>query len=166
MLLVSFIGELVKLIVPTLFIFGGKNYSELGCIVIGAVTGAGFAVLEAMGYGLGALLFTGGGITDANHVLLVRVLVAPAVHIAWTALAADALWHLRGGTNHAVLRCVTTVLGVVLLHALWNNTTPLAWLMSGIVGVASLGWLAVRVRRAVHGSQSGLTSLVAALTLM
>jgi RsiW-degrading membrane proteinase PrsW (M82 family) len=146
---VGLIEEATKLIVPAWLIFGRNTYSEVDSIVIGATVGAGFAALESMGYGLIALLLTGGDITATTEVLLVRALMAPAAHIAWTALAADALWHVRQrASSHAMRRLAYTFSGVVLLHALWDSAAFAGGLWFIVLGIVSLGWLLVRIRRA------------------
>lgn len=60
---IGIIEELAKLVVPAFLIFRGHYQHEADGIVIGAAAGAGFAVLESMGYGLMALIFSGGSIS-------------------------------------------------------------------------------------------------------
>ena len=159
-LLVGLIEEVVKLAVPVLLIFDNKKRSEIDAIIIGAAAGAGFAALESMGYGLVSLLVTGGNVTETTTVLMVRALMAPAAHIAWTALAADALWRLRQNTPHAAGQFFAVLLGVVLLHAAWDSTTPLGGFMFVVVGLISLGWLAVRIRKATRPPNPDIANLL------
>lgn len=157
-LIIGLIEEIAKLAIPAFLILGGvgynrrrKNLPEIDAIVIGAAAGAGFAALESMGYGLVALLLSGGNINAATEVLLLRALTAPAAHIAWTALAADALWHLgQGLTSSNIRRFVLTFSGVVLLHTAWDSVTLVGGLQYIILGMISLGWLMKRIRRAAH----------------
>jgi RsiW-degrading membrane proteinase PrsW (M82 family) len=149
MILVGLIEEVAKLAVPALFIFSRKGLREVDAVIIGAASGAGFAALESMGYGLVVLLLSGGNITAATEVVLVRALMAPAAHIAWTALTADALWHLRQGVSaRTIRRFVFTFSAVVLLHAAWDSVSLAGGWWFILLGVLSLGWLLLRVRKA------------------
>lgn len=56
-------------------------------------SGAGFAVLETMGYAVVALVESRGQPAAVDGTLLLRGLLSPAAHIAWTGLTAAALWH-------------------------------------------------------------------------
>jgi RsiW-degrading membrane proteinase PrsW (M82 family) len=150
-LLIGLIEEVAKMAVPALLILGRQNRSEIDSIVIGAASGAGFAAFESMGYGLTALLATGGDVTAATQVLLLRALMAPAVHIAWTALTTDALWHLSQDVSPSTIRrFIFTFLGVIALHAAWDSVVQLSWLPYIILGVLGLGWLLLRIRRAAN----------------
>ena len=66
--------------------------------MIGVATAAGFAGLETMGYGFVALLQSRGNLAVLNEVLILRGLISPAGHLAWTGLVTAALWREeRGG---------------------------------------------------------------------
>jgi RsiW-degrading membrane proteinase PrsW (M82 family) len=148
--LIGLIEEAAKLIVPAFFILRRREHSEIDAIVIGAAAGAGFAAFESMGYGLVALFLSGGDINTTTQVLLLRGLTAPAAHIAWTAIVAAALWrtaHVPGG---AAGNFIYTVFGVVLLHALWDADTPFGMISFVVLGLISLGWLLIHVRKATH----------------
>jgi RsiW-degrading membrane proteinase PrsW (M82 family) len=114
-------------------------------------SGAGFAVLETMGYALVALLGSGGNLSLVNGLLLDRGLLSPAAHMAWTGLAAAALWraaieHWRG---RAVVRFAAVYLLVAALHAGWDSTGS-GWAHAGLA-VVSLGllvWTAYRLATA------------------
>jgi RsiW-degrading membrane proteinase PrsW (M82 family) len=145
---IGVIEEGAKLVIPAILIIRHRKHSELDSIVIGAAAGAGFAAFESMGYGLVALLVSGGNLTDTTQLLLLRGLMAPAAHIAWTALVADALWRfMHRAQSHAVRHFMTTFFGVVLLHAVWDSETPLGQAGYVILGLISLSWLLIRVRR-------------------
>jgi RsiW-degrading membrane proteinase PrsW (M82 family) len=148
---VGVIEEAAKLLVPALLIIIRKDRNELDSIVIGAAAGAGFAAFESMGYGLVALLLFGGDLTAAIQVLLLRGLMAPAAHIAWTALITDALWHVtHRARQHAIWYFLCVFLGVVILHVLWDSITPLGIWMFVILSLISLGLLLFQVRKAAQ----------------
>jgi RsiW-degrading membrane proteinase PrsW (M82 family) len=153
--MVGLIEEAAKLAIPAGLILIRKQYTELDGIVIGAASGAGFAALESMGYGLVALLVSGGSLTTAAQVLMFRGLMAPAAHIAWTAIAAGAVWHLVHRTHgHALRDFVLTFLGVASLHAAWDSVASGDQITFLVLSLVSLGWLLIRVRQA--GSQQSV----------
>jgi protease PrsW len=146
-LAIGVIEETAKLIVPAYFLIRSPYRHEFDGMIIGAASGAGFAALESMGYGLTALLLSRGNVTATGQVLLFRGITAPAAHIAWTGLAAGALWYAANRRNkHGSRRLIFTFVGVVLLHALWDSVISLVGYI--ILGLISLGWLIRRVHHA------------------
>src|SRR3954452_128099 len=94
-------------------------------MVLGAVVGAGFAAFESAGYALQALLDN----IHAKSVVAIleteafRAVLAPFGHITWTALIGGAVFaSSRGGRFHVTHRLVLTILGVVTLHTLWDQS--------------------------------------------
>jgi RsiW-degrading membrane proteinase PrsW (M82 family) len=141
---VGIIEELAKLIVPLYFLFRKPYRNEFDGIMIGAASGAGFAALESMGYGLVALLLSHGNITATVQLLLFRSLLAPAAHIAWTGLLGGALWHAKNHAGKGRFRMlIYTFIGVVLLHSLWDSVSFLLGYV--ILGLVSLLWLIRRI---------------------
>lgn len=150
---IGIIEELAKLLVPLYFLLRKPYKSEYDGIIIGAASGAGFAALESMGYGLVALLLSQGNVTATVKLLLFRSILAPAAHIAWTGLLAGALWHAKNHPGPGRYRLfVYTFICVVLLHALWDSVGFLFGYI--ILGTISLMWL---VRRIHHAEQNGAT---------
>src|SRR3954452_1299552 len=95
-------------------------------MVLGAVVGAGFAAYESAGYALQTLLDN----LDHRTVVAIleieafRALLAPFGHITWTALIGGALFaSSRGGRFHLSRALVLTVVGVIALHALWDQSS-------------------------------------------
>lgn len=154
-LMIGLIEESTKLVVPAIYIWKYRAYTELDSTVIGAASGAGFATLESMGYGLIALLLSGGNLNATVQTLLTRGLMAPAAHIAWTALASGAFWRLIHGRSTAAQFALTLV-GIIILHALWDSNTALGKYQFIVLGLCSLAWLLDRVHRATN---TGLASL-------
>jgi RsiW-degrading membrane proteinase PrsW (M82 family) len=149
---VGLVEEFAKLLVPAaaLLIFRRDRHRADG-LLLGVAAGAGFAVLETMGYALVALVGSGGNISLVNGLLLDRGLLSPAAHMAWTGLAATALWAaaIEHWRVRAVVRFLVVYLLVAALHAAWDSSTS-GWVHAGlaVVSLGSLVWTAHRLARA------------------
>ena len=147
-IVVGLIEEMAKLLVPTaMLLLFRRNRRPADGLLLGVAAGAGFAILETMGYALVALVGSGGNLSLVNGLLFDRGLLSPAAHMAWTGLAGAALW--SAATEHwrfrAVVRFVVVYLVVVVLHAGWDGTGG-GWAHAGLA-VASLGLLVGTVHR-------------------
>ena len=124
-------------------------------MVLGAVVGAGFAAFESAGYALQALL---DNLDDQTVIAILeieafRAVLAPFGHITWTALIGGALFaSSRGGRFHLSRGLVLTILGVVALHALWDQSTGWAVMLTKAL-VMDAGWDLAVAERAVLGHQ-------------
>ena len=110
-------------------------------MVLGVVVGAGFAAFESAGYALQAMLNSRGNrIVDIMELEAFRAMLAPFGHITWTALLGGALFaSSRGGRFHFTRRLGFTLLGVVTLHALWDQSY--GWAVTLTKGlVEDTGW--------------------------
>jgi len=141
-ILVGLIEEMAKLLVPVaILLLFRRNRRPADGLLLGVAAGAGFAILETMGYALVALVESGGNLSLVNGLLFDRGVLSPAAHMAWTGLAGAALW--RAATERwrfrAVARFVVVYLIVVALHAAWDSTGG-GWAHAGLA-VASLGLL-------------------------
>lgn len=146
---VGLIEETVKLIVPlALLLVSHRVRNPAAGIIIGVASGTGFAVLETMGYGFNALLQSR-SLAEVDGTLLLRALLAPAGHVAWTGLVCAALWHWRfgGRTSRGLLALIGAFVAAVALHALWDGSDVLA-IHIGVI-VVSVSALAVIIHR-VH----------------
>jgi RsiW-degrading membrane proteinase PrsW (M82 family) len=102
-------------------------------MVLGAVVGAGFAAFESAGYALQTLLDNLGHQTVIAIVEIeaFRAVLAPFGHITWTALIGGALFaSSRGGRFHVSRALVLTIVGVIALHALWDQSGGWAVLLT------------------------------------
>ncbi len=137
LLLVGMIEESAKLLVPFLFFLRWRYRSEMAGLLFGLASGMGFAALETLGYGFTALIASRGNVGLAEFVLLVRGLLSPAGHAAWTALITATLWRERTRHGHIGLTQSTAsaFLLAVALHTLWDTFQ----LMSTITFVDWLG---------------------------
>jgi RsiW-degrading membrane proteinase PrsW (M82 family) len=111
-------------------------------MVLGAVVGAGFAAFESAGYALQTMLdnLDSKSIVSILEIEAFRAVLAPFGHITWTALIGGALFaSSRGGRFHVSRRLVLTILGVVALHALWDQSYGWAVMLTEAL-VLDSGW--------------------------
>lgn len=145
---IGLIEETAKLMVPVaILIFTRYRSTPADGLLIGVAVGMGFAVLETLGYGFVTVLATRGNLGAAEDLLLLRGVLSPAGHAAWTGLAASALWwtHARRWRPSALAGLVGTFLLVVALHATWDASK--AWYGYLIVGAISFVLLLRQTRR-------------------
>lgn len=119
---VGAIEESAKLLFP-IFIFLRRKYlHEVDGILIGIACGMGFATLETMGYSLVSLISAQGNVGALDGTLLVRGLLSPAGHAAWTGYVCAVIWLEREKAHHPVLNraVLSAFVLVVLLHAAWD----------------------------------------------
>lgn len=151
---VAVIEEAAKLIFPVALFIHGRYRSEADGLLFGITSGMGFAALETMGYGLIALLQSQGSIDALEEVLLVRGLLSPVGHAAWTGLVCAVLWKQRTKTGKSFQPVVLSVfILVVAMHAVWNivstfNQVYLIYIGYAVVGSISLTLLISRLRDA------------------
>lgn len=124
---VAVIEETVKMIVPVaIFLLLRRRSPGLG-VVIGIAAGAGFAVLETMGYGFTALLTTGGNVGIVDQTLMLRAMLAPASHVAWTGIVAAALWRTADVNKpYRWTLLAGAFLTAIALHSAWDATDSTA----------------------------------------
>lgn len=124
-------------------------------VSLGVACGAGSAALETMGHAFTTLLQSRGNVVDTVDVLLLRGLMSPAGHMAWTGITAAALDALVLGVRRrpVVLRFVGAFVVVVVLHTRWDSLGSLVAYV--VLAVLSLGALAVVARRLARAPQPG-----------
>ena len=123
MLAVGVIEESAKLLFPIFIFILGKYRHEVDGLLIGIACGMGFATLETMGYSLRALIDANGNVAALNGTLLVRGLLSPVGHAAWTGYVCAVIWweRERGGRHLYFNRSILTAFAVaVLLHTAWD----------------------------------------------
>ncbi len=142
---VSVIEEAVKLIFPVILFVRAVYRSEIDGLLFGVASGMGFAALETMGYGLVALVVSEGDIATLERVLLVRGLLSPAGHAAWTGLVCAVLWRERARKdgNLFYLRVLGVFVLAVVLHVLWNMANAFSDGSEGGLFIAVIGSLAI-----------------------
>jgi RsiW-degrading membrane proteinase PrsW (M82 family) len=152
MLFVGLIEETSKLLVPlALLIPLRHNRSAADGLLLGVACGAGFAALETMGYAFTTLIRSRGSITDTVDILLLRGVLSPAGHMAWTGIAAAALYGAaQTWRRQEILRFVGAFIGAVVLHTLWDSQGSL--IGTAVVAVVSLAALTYTAHRAARGA--------------
>ena len=123
MLAVGLIEESVKLLVPVWLLARGRFRTPADGLLIGVSAGMGFAALETMGYGLVALIGSRGQVGPVEEVLLLRGLLSPVGHAAWTGLVCAALWRASSAPAGARrwIAPAAAFAAAVCLHALWDS---------------------------------------------
>jgi protease PrsW len=148
---VGLIEEASKLLIPlAILVLVRRARTHADGLLIGVAAGAGFAALETMGYAFTTLLQSQGSITATVDVLLVRGIMSPAGHMAWTGIAAAALYHAaaRGWTGRRLAGVVGAFVLAVVLHALWDSQGSLLGMaVVALVSLVALGWT---VHRTAH----------------
>lgn len=147
---VAVIEEAAKLIAPVAVLIFGRHRKLADGLLIGVASGAGFAVLETMGYAFVALIQSGGSIAAVDGVLILRGILSPAAHMAWTGLTAAALWQATTAPSgqptrlHAT-RFVAVFIVAVALHTTWDSLHSFTGYI--LLAAISLGLLAVTTHR-------------------
>jgi len=124
---VGLIEESAKLVFPLGVYLRGRYRSEADGLIFGVASGMGFAALESIGYGFRAFTLSHGSIGTVEATLLVRGLMSPAGHAAWTGLVCAVAWRERERAGRPVVNAwVVAAFGVAaLLHALWDTFNTL-----------------------------------------
>ncbi|HEY0811957.1 MAG TPA: PrsW family glutamic-type intramembrane protease [Pseudonocardia sp.] len=152
MLGVGVIEETSKLLIPiVVLIFFRKYRTRADGLLIGVAAGAGFAALETMGYGFVTLLESRGSITETVDVLLLRGIMSPAGHMAWTGIAATALYGAAesGWEGRRIRGFLGAFILAVALHTAWDSqTTLLGTAIVAVVSLVALGWTVHRTAAA------------------
>src|SRR5581483_3312830 len=149
-LYIGLIEEGAKLLVPiAVLIFTRYRRNPADGLLIGVAVGMGFAVLETLGYGFVTLLASGGNLSDAEGLLLLRGILSPAGHAAWTGLAAAALWwaHTQRWRPRGLAAVIGTFVLVVIFHTFWDSVG--IWFGYLIIGFISLALLLRQTHRTV-----------------
>jgi len=118
------IEETAKLLIVAWLMGREQRYKwVLNGLLLGAAVGTGFAAFESAGYAFRFIL--GGGVTAGGEIIMLRGLLAPFMHIVWTANAAAALWMVKGDKPFSweMLQApafLRVFLAMVILHMIWN----------------------------------------------
>jgi protease PrsW len=90
-------------------------------LILGSVSGFGFAVLETAGYGFTALA-EGRGLEGLLEIMVLRGLSSPFGHGLWSGILAAAFWQCGRDPRRAVRSPVfgAALAWAVGLHAVWN----------------------------------------------
>lgn len=153
---IAVIEESAKLLFPIGMYLSWKFRHEADGLLFGVAAGMGFAALETMGYSMVTLVQSNGDVSVLFQVMLVRGLLSPAGHAAWTGFTCAVLWRERARSGRITINF--TVVGAfvltILLHALWNifsNVAPgssVAFAVSvAVMSIITITSLTVVIRR-------------------
>jgi len=146
---VGLIEETSKLIIPLcVLVFFARYRKQADGLLIGVAAGAGFAALETMGYAFVTLIQSKGSITDTVDVLLLRGIMSPAGHMAWTGISATALYAAAeaGWSGRRVGGLLGAFVLAVALHTAWDSQESLiGTAIVAVVSLAALGWTVHRI---------------------
>lgn len=145
---VAVIEEAAKLIVPAVLLAVPRfRRGPANGLVLGVAAGAGFAALETMGYAVTALITSRGNLGEVDGTLLLRGVMSPAAHMAWTGITAAALWHGAAGgwTGRSVAGVVGAYVVAVVLHTCWDSFGSLV--VYAVLAVAAFALLIAATHR-------------------
>lgn len=167
LLMVGLVEESAKLIFPMVQYTRWKYRSEADGLLFGVAAGMGFAALETMGYGLVTLIQSGGNVGALEQVLLIRGLLSPAGHAAWTGFVCAVMWRERGSKGRGLfsLPVIGAFILAILLHTLWDTVNSLGGTTAGGLIIVILGNVAIAaisltllIRRMREASKSFLNA--------
>jgi protease PrsW len=157
MVAVGLIEEAAKLIVPLVLVLVLRRHRHpADGLLLGVACGAGFAVLETMGYAFVVLVQSRGSLAVVQQVLFLRGVLSPAAHMAWTGLSAAALFTAAaaGWSVRAVLRFLAVFVVVVALHTAWDSIGSLV--ADAVLAAVSLALLAATAHGLAAPHRRGL----------
>lgn len=139
---IAAIEEVAKLVGPTALALWVRPRRPVDGLAVGVCSGAGFAVLETLGYSAEQLITAHDRLPYVDATLLDRGLFAPATHVAWTGMAVAGLWlALSRRRWRAWLAFAALFSSAVLLHAVWDQDGSTG--VGVALSLASVGALAV-----------------------
>jgi RsiW-degrading membrane proteinase PrsW (M82 family) len=115
--------------------------------------GAGFAALETLGYAFTTLTTSHGDLSQVDGILMIRGVLSPAGHMAWTGLTAAALW--RAAAVRFSARACWHLAGwfgaAVALHTAWDAIgSPTAYLVLAATGLGALTIVTHGLTKTLH----------------
>ena len=121
-------GKLAAVVFATRKLSTVRYRYTLNGLLFGAAVGTGFSAFETAGYAFNFLLK--GGADNMTNIILVRGVLSPFGHTVWTAIAAAALWRIKGARSFkAVMLGEGAFLRLLLLamacHFTWNASFEL-----------------------------------------
>lgn len=148
------VEEVAKLLTVVLVMRSIRYKYMLNGILFGATVGAGFAAFETAGYALNKAFLPGlfyglthggdmgaslhMGVSQMLSILLLRGVLTPLGHVAWTAIAAGAFWRVKQDKplSASMLfdrRFLKAFAIPVILHAIWDAPWQLPWFGNAII---------------------------------
>jgi len=118
------IEETAKLLIVAWLMGKATKYRwVLNGLLFGAAVGTGFGAFESAGYAFRAIL--DGGMERGVGNIMLRGMLAPFMHIVWTANSAAALWLVKGKKPFSweMLQApafLRIFIAMMLIHMVWN----------------------------------------------
>ncbi|MEO8027579.1 MAG: PrsW family glutamic-type intramembrane protease [Bryobacteraceae bacterium] len=137
------IEETGKVLAVALIVRNTKYKYILNGLLFGAAVGAGFAAFESAGYAF-RLLLQSGKFEVMSYVIQLRAFYTPFCHVAWTSIAAGALWRVKGSNPFSINMFFNPLFWrafiiPVVLHMLWNAPFDLPFQIKQLT-IGFLGW--------------------------
>jgi len=130
--------------VPVAMFVRGKYRHEADGLLFGVAAGMGFAALETMGYAVVNMVKSGGSVSAVQQVLLVRGLLSPSGHAAWTGFVCAILWRQRELTGTWLgWPVIGAYVLAVVLHAVWDIISSINVQTGGQLALVSIFLLAL-----------------------
>jgi RsiW-degrading membrane proteinase PrsW (M82 family) len=107
----------------TAWLWRNRRYDHpMDGLILGTVSGLGFAVFETAGYGFAALLTPEKGLQYLLEVMVIRGITSPFGHGLWSGILAAGFWQCNRDLKRAFTSKVfgMAALWAIGLHALWN----------------------------------------------
>jgi protease PrsW len=151
---VAVIEEAVKLAAPLAVLLLGRCRRLVNGLLLGVASGAGFAIMETLGYSAVELIQSHENVAEVDTLLLRRGLFSPTTHMAWTGLTATALWYAasQGWKIRGLAVFLAVFLVASVLHATWDASNSLAGYVT--IGLLSLAAFVVVAERLALGSRT------------
>ncbi len=136
------VEEPAKLLAVVVVARQARHRFILNGMLFGAAIGAGFAAFESAGFSLVAALLSLDNELLVETILL-RGVLSPFGHVVWTAIAAGALWRVKGGDRLRIAhlrdsRFWRVLVLAIVLHTIWNSPIPnLLYLKFLVLGAAA-----------------------------
>ncbi len=155
---VGLIEEFVKGVLIFFVAIGIRSFRTRDGMVLGAAVGFGFAALESSGYALVSLFVVHGhrlffSLTSLVTTELLRGLLAPFAHGAWTAIVGAAIFAAARRRGHLRLSWLVlgTYLAIAILHAAFDTTyTIVGYVVVSAIGLVLLVVVWLRAGRDAH----------------
>jgi protease PrsW len=140
------VEEIGKLLAVILVARSFKGKYILNGLLYGAAVGAGFAFFESAGYAF-EFLEKSGRLDVMFDVIQLRAFLTPFGHVAWTAIAAGALWRVKADNSFSLSMLfdggfLKTMIIPMILHMAWDS--PFSWPFDlHLIGLGIVGWFVV-----------------------
>jgi len=129
-LMIGLIEEGCKIVAVIWLARRWQHTQEMDGLLLGAAAGMGFAALESTGYAFTTLIVSQGQVSTSIIETVLRGLLAPFGHGAWTAILGAVLFRTSGPHRFRLTgQVLLTYLLVVALHGLWDGLPRVRYLV-------------------------------------